>query len=526
MSFNLTAQPWIPVVTQTWQRQELSLIELFQTWRQFREIQAENPPTTLALYRLLLAILHQVYQGPNDVDHWEEIAADEGQQAIAYLQEQADRFDLLHPARPFMQDPGIPETAAGEVYLAADLHGNNTSTIFCHYHQWRGASLSLAEAARLVVRLQVFDVSGRKTGASQSAAVIPTMDAANVIVRGKDLRETLLLNLMEYDPERSRPCEVKGQDLPVWERDLQPARERVPAGYIDYLTYPWRRVRIFLHNDRVVRIAVHPSDRLPKSSHASQWECGIAYRQTKKGLQTVILKLDRSLWRDSAVFLQSAADSATCPKILQWLAYLQEDKLAAENLELQVFGLSVDNAKPLGWVSEQFSAPMPYLTDPKLWEALNLAIGIAEEYQQIFRTFRGSPYSALAQGLNPPETGADAISKQAKQLAATLAGEAQYWATLDREFRLLLDALLGKKDLDTADINPYRQAVLSQWRTDIVEQAARKAFTDSIVSIRNYEARARSLRRLEYHIRKLRGEDDPSDKKQKSSKTRKSGKAA
>ncbi len=333
MSFNLTTQSWIPVVTHSWQRQEISLIELFQTWTQFREIQADNPPTTLAIYRLLLAILHRAYQGPTDVDHWEKIADDDGQQAIAYLEQQADCFDLLHPERPFMQEPEIAEEAAGEVYLAAELHGNNTSTVFCHHNQWSGASLSLAEAARLVVRLQVFDVGGRKTGAKDSAAVIPTMDAANVMVRGKSLQETLLMNLMQYDPEQEIPCTVTGQDLPVWERDLQPPGERVPNGYIDYLTYPWRRVRIFLRNDRVTRIAVHPSDRLPKTSNANQWECGISYRKTKKGVAPVILKLNRSLWRDSAVFLQSA-DSSSRPRILEWLAYLQEEKLAADNLEI------------------------------------------------------------------------------------------------------------------------------------------------------------------------------------------------
>ena len=68
-TFNLVDQQWIPVVSQNWQRREISLTELFNSWETFREIQADNPPTTLAIYRFLLAILHRAYQGPRNVDH-------------------------------------------------------------------------------------------------------------------------------------------------------------------------------------------------------------------------------------------------------------------------------------------------------------------------------------------------------------------------------------------------------------------------------------------------------------------------
>jgi CRISPR system Cascade subunit CasA len=297
-TFNLLHERWIPVVKEDWQRSEVSLIELFKTWESLREIQAENPPTTLALYRFLLAILHRAYDGPRNVDHWEEIQADKGKRAIAYLREWHDRFDLLHPTHPFMQDTSITREDAGEVYLAAVLHGNNTSTVFCHEHLWSGSSLSIPEAARLLLRLHMFDVGGRKTGSAISAAVIPTMDAANVLVRGQNLHETLMFNLMEYNPSREMPSPVQGEDLPTWEQKSANLKERIPSGYIDYLTYQWRRVRLFSEGDRVERVAVHAGDRLPKDLSATQWECGIAYAKTKKGTFTIRLNLQRSLWRD------------------------------------------------------------------------------------------------------------------------------------------------------------------------------------------------------------------------------------
>lgn len=492
MSFNLTQEPWLSVITDDWQRREISLIELFETWETLREIQADNPPTTLALYRFLLAILHHVYQGPNNVDHWEEIQQNNGKDVVIYLKAQADRFDLLHPKYPLMQDASIKDDAAGEVYLASVLHGNNTSTVFCHEHQWSNASLSIPEAARLILRLQTFDVGGRKTGASDSAAVIPTMDAANVLIRGQNLRETLLLNLIAYDPSRDDcPGPVNGKDLPVWERTLSKPQERTPSGYIDYLTYQWRRVRIFLEESRVVRVAVHPGDRFPKAISAQMWECGIAYKNTQKGLLPIRLNLQRSLWRDSAAFLQSAENAPKCPRIMEWRAKLKREYLVSGMVHLQILGLTVDNAKPLGWADEKFSAPIEYLKDQALWTKLAIAIATAENHQHVFRTFQGSPYYELAKGLNPPDTSSKTIGEQARQLSVTLDGESRYWAELDREFQTFPKDLLKNGSSE-----------LTKW-TEIVQKAAKKSFSQSISSIRNYEARALALQKLNWKIADL-----------------------
>lgn len=491
MPFNLTEEPWISAVSQNFQTKEISLIELFQTWGELREIQADNPPTTLALYRFLLALLHHVYQGPKNEEHWEEIQEDDGQKAISYLKEKQSLFDLLHPDRPFLQDLTLTRELAGEIYQAYVLHGNNTSTVFCHEHQWSGNTLSIPAAARLVLRLHLFDVGGRKTGSSISAGVIPTMDAANVLVRGKTLQKTLLLNLMQYDG-KEKPCVVTGKDLPAWERDNQPANERIPAGYIDYLTYQWRRVRLFVEGDQAVRVAVHAGDRLSKDLSPAGYECGIAYSKNPKGLFTVRLNLNRSLWRDSAAFLQSS-DMGSCPRIISWLADLKEEKLIDNYLNLQILGLTVDNAKPLGWTSAQFSAPVVYLKDKRLWQALVLVLQCAEDHQQVFRSFQGSPYHALAKELNHPD---------ASSFAKSLDGESRYWAILDRAFQSFLNQLAEDKTVD-GNGTSYGNQAIPEWQKT-VQNAAKKAFTESISSIRNYQARAVALRALEWKLLDLR----------------------
>jgi CRISPR system Cascade subunit CasA len=331
------------------------------------------------------------------------------------------------------------------------------------------------------------------------------MDAANVLVRGHSLCETLLLNLIEYDPGREKPSVVNGNDLPCWEQEYQKPKERIPVGYIDYLTYQWRRVKLFAQDENVVRVALHPGDRVPKDVSTSQWECGIAYAKTKNGLMTVRLNLARSLWRDSAVFLQSAETSSR-PRILDWVAILKaEDDLITSNLHLQILGLNVDNAKPLGWSGHQFAAPLIYLTDKLLCQRLSRAIAIAEDHQQIFLSFRGSPYHVLAEVLNNNDAGS---------FAATLDGESRYWATLDRAFQELLQALPTDKTVDSNGIT-YGMVQLPAW-TKTVQKAAREAFTASIVSIRNYEARAKALRTLEWKLADLRA--SPEEKAEKKAK--------
>jgi CRISPR system Cascade subunit CasA len=513
MSFNLTQERWIPVVSQDWRRQEVSLIELFENADKYREIQADNPPTTLAIHRFLIAILHRAYNGPRDEEHWEEIRDDRGQKVIEYLNQHVDKFDLFHLEYPFMQDISIKSDAAGEIYQAAQIHGNNTSTVFCHEHQWSQATISISEGARLLLRLQIFDVGGKKAGATDSAGVIHTMGAANILVRGQTLQDTLMLNLMQYNPAKEIPTAVNGEDLPSWERPLLPIANRIPSGYIDHLTYQYRRCRIFLAGKNVVKAASHPGDKLPRDLSIQTWECSIPYVKNPKGSFPLRLNLDRSLWRDSAVFLQSS-DLSARPRILDWVADLKSEDLIEENIHLQVLGLIVDNAKPLEWTNAQFSAPITYLTNRDLWSSLSKVLTIAEAHQHSFRYGSETPYYALARALNP-NASATTLSVEAKKLASNLNGETRYWATLDREFQILLAKLPEDKTID-ANGTIYGINELPIW-TKTVQQAARRAFTDSIESIRNYEARAKALRSLEFQLAKLRGEE----KEKKTKKTTK-----
>ncbi|MDG2991567.1 type I-E CRISPR-associated protein Cse1/CasA [Candidatus Synechococcus calcipolaris G9] len=514
MSFNLVNQPWIPVMTPDFHVKEISLVELFQTWESLREIQADNPPTTLAIYRLLLAILHRAYHGPSNEDHWEEIFKDNGQGAIADLNKWRDRFDLLHTDHPFMQDPVLPLEKAVPIYA---LHTMSTCQVFSHEHEWSGYSISLPQAARLLVRLQGVDITslrafyvGQSSG-NRSAVNTPTINAANVLVRGSTLKQTLMLNLMRYDPAADMPSAVTGEDLPAWETGYggKPKKAR-PQGYISYLTFPWRRLRLFPENGEVSQLAITMGNSLPDQVSPQKWECGVAYRENKP----VRLSLSKQIWRNADAFLLTA-EKQHRPRIVDWLADLKLEDLVDYVVTFQISGLSADKAKPLGWSWEQFSAPIRYVTDADLSQTLKIAIAMAEEHKRIFGSFQGSPYYALAKELNPPNASNKAISQQADRLAANLNGAIQYWATLDRAFPKLLHALPQDSHTGADGITRYGFKELPAW-TQTVQTAARNAFTESIASIRNYQARAAALRTLELKLADLRA--SPEEKEAKKAK--------
>jgi len=486
MSFNLTQEPWIPVVHPDFKVQEISLIELFKTWGNVREIQAENPPTTLAIYRLLLAILHTTHKGPRDKDCWMKIYEDDGQKAVKYLQDNSNRFDLLHPEYPFMQDVALVDVKPVPVY---SIHTMSTCKVFSHEHEWSGYSITLAQGSRLLVRLQSFDITslrafyaGQRSG-KRSAVNTPTMNVANVLIQGSTLKETLLFNLIKYEYDPSK------EDFPSWETDNGYAGkplEDLPRGDIHYLTFPWRRVKLVAENDSVRKIAITMGNSLPGDLTEEQWERGIAYGKDK-------FHLTKQLWRNAHCFLLSD-DKNDRPRVVDWFAKLPSKykaKYKKALVPLQVIGFRAFKAAPLAWSLEKLSVPSIYITDRDLATRLRRAISIAEDHQWIFSWAANSPYHELAKILN----------HQPEILAKSLGGESRYWATLDHHFQPFLLELAKDKTVNQTGTT-YGSKTLPEW-TARVQRAARDAFTKSIQSIRNYEARAKALKKLNSHLATL-----------------------
>src|SRR5450756_512742 len=67
--FNLIDEPWIPCLTREGEYRELGLRETLVGAADLREVVDPSPLVTVALHRLLLAVLHRVF-GPKDREAW------------------------------------------------------------------------------------------------------------------------------------------------------------------------------------------------------------------------------------------------------------------------------------------------------------------------------------------------------------------------------------------------------------------------------------------------------------------------
>ncbi|WP_037558414.1 type I-E CRISPR-associated protein Cse1/CasA [Spirillospora albida] len=358
-AFDLTVRPWLPVLREDGTEDELSLLEVFVEAGQVRRLLGDVPTQELALLRLLLAVLHDVVDGPVDLDDWQRLWEDglplDGPDGIAaYLDRHRQRFDLLHPETPFFQTAGL-RTEKDEVAsldrLVADVpNGTRFFTMRAHGVQ----RLSFAEAARWVVHAHAFDTSGIKTGAAgdtraKGGKVYPqgvgwTGNLGGIFVDGANLRETLLLNLIAFDTPGFRVD--AGADRPAWRhpppgpQEMEPLElSRRPGGVRDLYTWQSRRVRLACDHDGVTGVVLAYGDPLaPRNMH--QREPMTAWRRSpaqekKLGEPQVYLPREHdpaaSAWRGLGALVagrvagagqrQEAAEIVR-PRILDWVARL------------------------------------------------------------------------------------------------------------------------------------------------------------------------------------------------------------
>jgi len=257
MTFNLLTEPWIPVETRTGNRVLLGVEQVLLQAHKLGAVHDASPLVTAALHRLLLAILHRAL-GPKSLDDWATLwraRQFDPSSLKAYCDRWRTRFDLFHRERPFLQvaeldhilerDKGkrALRTPAAQLALECSTHSNAA-------HLFRDADgpVTPAEAARSLLAFLGYTNGGRVTNEAESRKAGSLRAGAVVLLRGATLRETLLLNLVA-DPDR-RPG-----DVPPWERGPIARTTRAPAGPIDLLIWPSRRV-LLLRDGPMVSVAI------------------------------------------------------------------------------------------------------------------------------------------------------------------------------------------------------------------------------------------------------------------------------
>ncbi|MEO3767503.1 type I-E CRISPR-associated protein Cse1/CasA [Streptomyces sp. B5E4] len=364
-SFDLTTQPWLPVLLRDGVEKDVSLTEVFERADDIRRIPGDLPTQEFALVRLLLAVLYDALEGgPPTRDAWAELwqAGPEGfpaEQVVAYLSEHRERFDLLHRERPFFQVADL-RTAKDEVFcldrIVADVPNNDR---FLSMRAHGAQRLSFAEAARWVVHAHAWDVSGIKTGAVgdprlKAGKVYPQGVGSvgmlgGVLAEGDTLRETLLMNLIPREDDDL--LRHDDEDQPVWRRPQPlgaaplPEPEAGPYGPRGLYTWPARRVRLHHDGREAYGVVLAYGDPLPyRDMHGCEPMTGWRRSaQQEKKLRTSPVYLPRThdparaAWRGLASLItgyppeaaQRAADRGAAPgltpRVLEWLGRMAEE---------------------------------------------------------------------------------------------------------------------------------------------------------------------------------------------------------
>ncbi|OIV38218.1 type I-E CRISPR-associated protein Cse1/CasA [Mangrovactinospora gilvigrisea] len=414
-AFDLTARPWLPVQFLDGREAELSLREVFARAEEIRRVAGDVPTQEFALTRLLLAILHDALDGPDELEDWAELweAAAPFAPVAGYLDAHRDRFDLLHPVTPFFQVADL-RTETDEVSRLARIVADvpNNEPLFTMRFP-TVARIGFAEAARWVVHAQAYDTSGIKTGVvgdprAKGGRAYPQGVAwagalGGVLAEGGTLRETLLLNLIAADSEVVRGG---SDDRPSWRRPpTGPAAAKDlaarPTGVRDLYTWQSRRLRLHHDPNGVHGVVLTYGDPLAVQNMQdiepmTGWRRSQA-QEKKLGRPLVYMPREhdpaRAAWRglealiaprDHGVQGRGEPERALRPGLVHWLAQLVTNRFLPRDtlIRLRTYGAVYGTQQS---VIDEITADAVALAvvllnadDPRLGQTAVDAVSVAE----------------------------------------------------------------------------------------------------------------------------------------------------
>ncbi len=528
-SYDLLSEPWVPVLDAGRDLRDtpdapvalrtVGLREAVGRAHEIREVVGDTPLETVSLNRLLLALVLDIHDVGAETAPWLALWAAgrvDADALDAYLGRQAERFDLLHPRRPFYQVPADAHPARDETTLSqlrhAEAAGNN-GTLFGHEMDdpprpdgEPARRLSLAEAARSILAYQAYGLGGL-AGSAAAGGRLPAFKHAPLVsgavfwLRGRSLFESLLLNA----PPHPDVWASVGEDVPAWRRDLPITTVRPREGLRDLLTWQARLVSLATApTPDGATVATGVSIANGETIDTDGVPDPMMARMTSKtgGVFPYGLRAERAVWRDLALLLHATGPEAEgAPETFRAVADLvyQGHLPFAEGdpLEADIFGLVKErsNKHKVGtWQHARVPVYPRLVGDRARLDVLRNALEDAEEQA---RSLHAATRTTAEYLLAPPPPGSDdrpdADTKSVSALVASLGAERRYWMAAEPAFAAFLRTLASAPDIDA------RSDALDTWDTAI-ERAAAQAFEAATSALdrsaRHLRAQAQGLRVL------------------------------
>lgn len=474
--FDLRKEPWIPCLDYKGPR-TMSLVDVLTEAHNLREIVGDSPPATIALHRLLLAVLHRIFRGPKDAEAWSELYTRGSFDADAirkYFDTHSDRFDLFHEKYPFYQTASVRGKVKDGAVIQLYLQAKSNATLFDHSSLAVPKELSPAEATRHLIALQGFDTAGLITGdnGNDQAKASPLIHTAICLVRGISLFDTLLLNLHRYDGLDEKPIKFDEEaDKPAWEREEETIKqERWPAGPVDLLTWQSRRIALEPEPSGdgktiVKKSVVMAGYSLPEAAKQAA-EVMVAFHKKDDG-KIVPVRFDenQALWRNSRSLLESATNEGFRPRILDWIDEIKHDGyLRKRKLPVDFYGLSYNPkqvAQLVFWNHERFDLPLEFLSNRELTAKLSICLNFSKEMGSALRAGVRALILALA----------EFADDKRKNKPEAFPAQEYYWSQMEMRFH----ELLGRMPLNTDE-------EMKAWFRDTL-QIARKGLRDTVYGL-------------------------------------------
>ncbi|BBG66618.1 CRISPR-associated protein, Cse1 family [Hydrogenimonas sp.] len=473
MNYNLIEEPWIDCTFLDGSEKSLGLMELFERAHEIRGFHTDPPLVEAVLMKIVLAISHRVLDGPADKKAWRD-ACKKGKydekRINEYFEKWYERFDLFHPLYPFMQNGKLTrqtnrseetiEPLSISILLPHKASGNNV-TLFDHTTDKSSLQLSPKESAYALMlgNNYLFGGTFKKgsdlCGWQGNCLHAPMVNGYHVFVLGDSLFETLVLNTLT--PQLLGPLYSKqfGWGLPCWERDeATRCDERMPEGYLDYLTFRGRNIHLLENGGRVDHVLIACGDSFKTFFKEPFVPTKI---DKKRGEIPLNLSMERLFWRDSDTLFRYNQSGFTIAPLSQ-LAEMGRSE-ARRPYRLTAYGIVNDQASPLAYVKESLPIPFSILEKAETRKKLELALSLGEEGKKVLRNAIGSFAGHL-------EIEAGGVKDKAETL---------YWQTLDGPFRRFLEMI------DQSD-------ALKSWR-DVVTSSMRDAYRKTTMGFMTDKAR-------------------------------------
>lgn len=521
--FNLVTDPWIKVIEiQSAREKTVSLNELFEHAQDYRQLTGDMRSQDLAILRLLLAILTTVYsqvdaQGeqydwleeptqPNTpliID--QEDFEDEGRDTLLatwqelyqagrfskgvtqYLTRYKNRFDFFGD-QPFYQvtaedyDALVPENKrieAGKGQVSVKQinrqisESGNTPSIFSPKSGADKNKVQIDELVRWIITYQNF------TGVTDKSKVVTEEKFSNpagwlyqinpVFVKGQNLFETLMLNLVLFDPRKDDADYSLSK--PVWEyRTVQAyveeRKQQILPDNLAELYTAWSRILHIEWNEQGQPLIFSAGLPMFENNNAliepmTTWRRDKKtndYRPAVKGLRS----LGIAMWRNFGQYVKvKETDEVHEPGLVVWLRELKKEKLIAYDMPINLNStalISDGNATsqaPAVEVIDDMQMKADVLFDPQIEKYWPTRIEETIELTQKI----GADYYHFASDIGRIR------NLDVRPFAAAMS--AKFYDRLNEPFKEWLEGLTGEDDRDEK---------ISEWKVHL------KSITNDAVS--------------------------------------------